>query len=362
MLTVWAEVIRVLTPRHMVVAAVILLAACSAGPTESNESQATPDGVAASGSAPTVQPALPDPIVNHAPVTRLDAHLTAVLNVPGDPDWLEVGAGSLWVKRDDGQVSRIDLRKAEQTGHWTTGYTRVPACQGLTYDGRYLWSCAGENHLVRHDPTVGGAADRIGVPRLSDQTRFVSSHNLVWVINAEATGLTGLDRTTGAAGTAIKLGAFCTDLARPLGHDRNVVYAVCPTDGLVLAVDVAAGKVTRRLHLADPRAATVATDLWVGFADGLAQVDPRSLEVEAVYDLDLGLYGEIWADSHDVWVRAPGSEMLTHIDPRRHRFLETLTSSAYPSGGDVLIFGDTLWTTASDDGVVLKVHPGPGAQ
>ena len=48
--------------------------------------------------------------------------------------------------------------------------------------------------------------------------------------------------------------------------------------------------------------------------------------------------------------------MLTRIDPREHRFVETLTSSAYPSGGDILVIGDDLWTTASDDGVLLKIR------
>ncbi len=97
------------------------------------------------------------------------------------------------------------------------------------------------------------------------------------------------------------------------------------------------------------------TDLWVAFADGLAQIDPATLRVEAVYAVDLGLEGEIWADAHDVWARAPGRAMLTHIDPRRHRFVETLTSATYLSGGDVLVTDGSLWTTAPNDGVLLKV-------
>jgi len=119
---------------------------------------------------------------------------------------------------------------------------------------------------------------------------------------------------------------------------------------------VTAGDVVRRLELDEPRAATIADDLWVAFAGGLAQVDPDTLQVDAVYDVDLGLDGEIWADSQDVWVRAAGRDMLTHIDPRAHRFLGTLTSPAYPSAGDVLVSGHSLWTTASDDGVLLKVR------
>ena len=346
-------------PRAALVAAVLTVAGCSAGHTpvstpDTSAATASPGPIASAPSSG--QEALPDPITDNAPRHDLRARLTAVQALPGDPDWLEVAAGALWVKRDDGHVSRIDLRTAKPTGQWSTGYAGVPACQGLAYDGRHLWSCAGENRLSRHRPTPGGAADRIGVPRLGDQTRFAPSHDLLWVIDADATGLTGLDRARGEAVTTVDLGTFCTDLARPLASDRGVVFAICPTDGLVVAVDVAAGRVTGRLQLTDPRAATLADDLWVAFAGGLAQVDPRTLEVQAVYDVDLGLYGEIWADAHDVWARAAGKDVLTHIDPRRHRFLETLTSPAYPSGGDVLVAGGSLWTTASDDGVLLRVR------
>ena len=345
--------------RRLIVAALMFLTACSAGPTPSSPSDKseTASSLDTSGASPSsTQQALHDPIANDAPRIGLSARITAKQALPGDPDWLEVAHGSLWVKRDDGHVSQIDLRTAEPTGQWSTGYSRVPACQGLAYDGTYLWSCAGENQLARHEPALGGPADQIGVSRISDQTRFVPSHDLLWVIDADATRLLGLDRASGDAVATIDLGTFCIDLARPLDCVRGVVYAICPTDGLVLAVDVVAGKVTGRLQLADPRAATIAQDLWVAYADGLAQVDPSTLEVVAVYDVDLGLYGEIWADSHDVWARASGNAMLTHIDPRQHRFLETLTSSAFPSAGDVLVTGDSLWTTASDDGVLLKVN------
>ena len=93
------------------------------------------------------------------------------------------------------------------------------------------------------------------------------------------------------------------------------------------------------------------------FEGGLAQINPDTLQVIAAYDVNLGIFGEVWADPDDVWARAPGTAMLTCIDPREHRFVETLTSSAYPSGGDILVIGDDLWTTASDDGVLLKIRP-----
>jgi hypothetical protein len=348
----------VLASRWCALAAVMLCASCGTSPgqpTSSHTSTTAPsvDSSADPGSPPPR--GLPDSISNRAPRHRLRPYLAAVQHLPGDPDWLELTAGGLWIKRDDGHVSQVDLRSARPIGEWSTGYSAVPACQGLTYDGKHLWSCAGENRLSRHDPSAGGVAHRFRASRIGDETRLVTSNHLLWVIDAGATRLVGLDLSNGKAVSTIDLGTFCTDLARPLDRDRGVVYAICPTDGLVLAVDVVAGKVTRRLQLADPRAATIAHDLWVAFAGGLAQVDPDTLAVKAVYDVDLGLYGEIWADSENVWARAAGRGMLTHIDPRRHRFLETLTSSAYPSAGDVLVTRGSLWTTASDDGVLLKV-------
>jgi hypothetical protein len=352
--------------RGWALALLLLLASCSTG--DDATSRRTPGDAASgatagAGSAASPAPsataspsALPDPIPDDAPREPLRAHIAAVQDLPGGPDWLELAAGHLWVKRDDGRVSQIDLRTVRPTGEWSTGYSGVPACQGLAYDGSRLWSCAGENRLAHHPPSPGGAAEQVRVPRLGDQTRFVVSHDLLWVIDAGATRLVGLDLSSGEPVSTVDLGTFCTDLARSLGRDRGVVYAICPTDGLVLAVDVVAGEVAGRLPLEDARAATFADDLWVAFAGGLAQVDPGTLEVEAVYDVDLGLYGEIWADSEDVWARAEGREMLTHIDPQAHRVLETFTSPSYPSGGDVLVTDGALWTTASDDGVLLKVR------
>ena len=341
------------------VAALVMVAGCSSGGDSDPDTSSTgSSSTSGSSAAPSVTPAqLPEPIRNDAPSHPLEDRLQAVQRLPGDPDWLALAAGHLWVKRDDGRVSRVDLRTAKPTGEWSTGYSGLPACQGLAYDGAHLWACAGENRLARHDPAPGGAADQFRVSRLGDQTRFVPSNHLLWVINAEATGLAGINRVTGRVESTIELETFCIDLARPLGRDTGTVYAICPTDGLVLAVDVARERVTGRLGLEDARAATISDDLWVAFAGGLAQIDPDSLEVLAVYDVNLGIYGEIWADADDVWARASGKAMLTHIDPRAHRFLETLTSTAYPSGGDVLMVADDLWTTASDDGVLLRLRP-----
>jgi outer membrane protein assembly factor BamB len=276
-----------------------------------------------------------------------------------DPDWLVSAAGDVWVKRDDGQVSRIDANSGRAVASLPTGYSDLPACQGLTSDGTRLWTCSGENRLVTLDPRTNKTGERVRVSRLSDQTRFAVGHDLLWVVKGNATTLSGLNLQNGSIAATVDLGTFCIDLARPANIENDRLYVVCPTDGLVLAVDVASGSVTDRLQLDDPRLAAVADDLWVGFSGGLAQIDTDTMTVTAVYPVTPGLFGSIWVEGQDVWVRVPGSAVLTHIDGRRHRIVEVLTSHAYPSGGDVLVFDGSLWTTAADDGVLLKLDLAP---
>ena len=230
----WSDVppLRGLVARSvaLTLAGLVTAAGCSSGGdsdpiADTTRSSSTPTSAA----APSINRGpLAEPVRNDAPKHALEDRLIAVQPLPGDPDWLAVAAGQLWVKGDDGHVSQVDVQTARPVDEWATGYSGVPACQGLAYDGTHLWACAGENRLARHNAMPGGASDQFRVSRLGDQTRFVPSNDLLWVINAKATGLTGISRDTGKAESSIDLGIFCVDLARPLGPDTGTVYADLP--------------------------------------------------------------------------------------------------------------------------------------
>jgi hypothetical protein len=284
--------------------------------------------------------------------------LKRVWELPGDPDWL-VRVGRLtWVKRDDGTVSALDAVRGV-VASIPTGYSSLPTCQGLSFDGDRLWSCAGENKMVVLDPHARTASPPFRVPRLSDQTRFPIASGQIWLISATARGVVGVGIDDGRPRTRIPLGAFCIDLARDETRSSTYLYALCPTDGQVLAVDVASGSVESRLRLPDARAAELgATGLWVVFAGGIAQIDVPSLAVQAVYALPAGQESELFATDDAVWVRMSGRQMLAKIIPATQSVEEVVTTSRYLTGGDLIVVGDDIWTSASDDSVVIHLSAG----
>jgi hypothetical protein len=340
----------------------VVAAGCSDGsdgePRSGTPSQDTTSASATTPGSPAAAPdVLPKPIKDDAKREPLAPLLITTRSLPGDPDWLVPALGSLWVKRDDGQVSKIQLASADPAGEITTGYSSLPTCQGLTFDGRSLWSCAGENKLAVLDPADLRLTRTVSAFRLSDQTRFPVGNGHVWVVQGDARHLVGVGIDDGKRGPRVPLEAFCTDLARPATANSATVYVVCPSDGKVLAVDTKTAKVTATVALDGALLASAGRrDVWVGFAGGLAQLDATDLSVQAVYDVPVDLFSSVWVDDDGVWVRSPGRELLTHIDPSRQAVDLVLTSPAYPSGGDVAITGGSLWTTASDDGVLLKIQ------
>jgi outer membrane protein assembly factor BamB len=279
--------------------------------------------------------------------------------LPGQPDWLVYAQGDLWLKRDDGVVSAFDPDRGMLVEDISSGYSGLPACQGLAYDGKRLWTCAGENKVVALDPDRGRIARTIRVARLSDQTRFVASHGQLWLIGADGQSLVGLSLADGAVQTKLDLGAFCTDLARDDVGTGDEVFAVCPTDGLVLRLNVATADVTGELPLENPRVAAVGDGaLWVTFDGGLAQIDRSELSVKAVYPLNTGIDCDLVVGQDAVWVRMSGRQMLAKVDPAGQRVEELITASKYNTIGDLILLGDDLWTTASDDGVLLRLSTG----
>jgi hypothetical protein len=95
----------------------------------------------------------------------------------------------------------------------------------------------------------------------------------------------------------------------------------------------------------------------VAFDDGVAQLNPDGLEVEAVYDLATS-NGAVHSTNDAVWVRSAGDDWLTHIDPETGEVVEVIEAPDYPSGGDVLVLGKSVWATAFNDDVLVRLSAG----
>jgi virginiamycin B lyase len=268
-----------------------------------------------------------------------------------EPDWLAVGFGSVWALQGNGSVLRF-APGGRLLATIDAGIYEPPPCQGLGVSDDAVWACATNGKIIRIDPGTNRVVETVSVPKLGDQGRLVAAAGRLWLLTADGAQLTGVDLTDSSLGKPLQLDSFCTDLA--VGSSE-ALWVVCASDGLLLRVDPVAGEVTGRVALPLPRNAAVADHVWVTFDGGLAKVDPNTLEVVAVYDVQPGLAGGVRAASDAVWIRSTGAPFLTRLDAETGQAVEVITAPAWRSGGDVVTLGDHLWATAYDDKVVVRL-------
>jgi streptogramin lyase len=275
----------------------------------------------------------------------------AKVSIP-HPDWMVPAFGSLWVKRDDMGVVRVNPKTGKVAARVDTGPVGH-VCQGIGASEEAVYSCPREGEVVRIDPARNRVAATIEIDKLLVQGRLVSAAGRLWLVTAMGAKLTGIDPRTNKPAKTYKLPGRCTELV-PSG---NYLWVMCPDDDRVLRLDARTGKVAGKLALAGATTASLSDHLWVGFDRGVAEVDPRTLDVLTVYDVHPRDVGGISATSDAVWVREEGNRFLTRIDPRARRIAEIVDAPGIPSGGDVVQIGGSVWATAYDDHVLVEVRP-----
>ncbi len=304
----------------------------------------------------TTSEAAPDPPAaptEPAPLqVPLDDRIEVRLERIGAPDWLAAGFGSVWVKEDSGTVVRIDPATNAVVAEIATGDDTAPLCQGLGVGAEAVWSCSGTD-LVRIDPATNAVAETLPIGKSSDQGQLAFHGGRVWVLLGDGTTMVGVDEATNRPGPPVTLGTRCTELAAGL----DAIWAACPVDGVLLGVDTETGEVLGEAALPDARTVAVGEQVWVGYEQGLARVDPGTFEVLSV-TAGAGNGGGAWAGPEGVWVRAAGT-FLQRLDPATGRVIEQVPAPDLPSGGSVLAAYGSLWATAFDDAALVRLSPGP---
>ena len=333
----------------------VLVAMAIAGCSDDSATDDTGSTTAATSST-TTEPALPDPITAHGADRVKPEYVLQMENDSGDgPDWMVPACGSLWVKRDNNAVDRVDPAGGEVVAEISYREFEEPLCQGIGAGDDAIWSCPSVGDpggtVVRIDPDTNEVVSTLKTKKMPDQGRIVSAADQLWLLTDGGARLTGVDLGSEDEATEIRLGETCTDLAA----SGTTLYAACPIEGHVLRIDAETGEVAAEGAFAGARTASVSGDLWIGFDGGVAQADPKSLEVRALYDLQAAFGGAVFATDDEVWVRQEGGPFLSRIDPDEQRIVETIEAPKLPSGGDVVVIGDSVWATAADDGMLVQV-------
>lgn len=314
-------------------------------------------GVAGCGSSATTSHGAPRVVIvpDHPQRTiALRAVQLASINVP-DLSWLTFSQGSVWVNAGNGFNTRIDAQTSKPTGRigkFTPGGAGN-YCQGLGAGGGAVWSCL-KTGVTRIDPTRMRIAATIPLAKAFDQGKLVFMDGRIWVITGPTGNqLVGIDTTTNHPGPPITLPFGCDDLAA----GGPSLWVLCPRADHVVKVDVAHRSIQGTLALAQTyEGAATATDLWVGSSQGLVRVNATTLKPEAIFQhLDPAQTGDVAVDGDHVWVRTTDG-FLHLIDARSNTVAEQITGTPGLGGGALLIAAGSIWTTADDAGMVLRLR------
>jgi len=289
--------------------------------------------------------------------TPLRAVQQASILVP-NLSWLTFYHGFVWVKRDDGFVTRIDPRTNQPAGQVGAYTDQQHYCQGIGAGGGAVWSCS-ESNITRIDPQRMKIVASIPVGKVFDQGRLVFADGRIWVITGRnGNQLVGIDAATNLPGPAIKLPVGCSDLAN-LAPGTDTVWVLCPVASRVVKVDIAHRSVVGTLTLAGPfNGFGTRTDLWVESARGLVRVDAKTLKPVALFKgVNAGLDGDVAVDGDRVWVRAQEG-FLYRIDAKSNKVAEQIQPEGAPGGGSVLVATGSIWTTADDISFLLRLRSG----
>jgi streptogramin lyase len=284
--------------------------------------------------------------------TPLNEARQASIELRGGPDWMTRHGGYVWVKRDDGMVNRIDPRTNTSNGEVRADTKSDQYCQGIGAGGGAIWSCSGSD-VVRIDPKQLRVTHSIPVKKVFAQGRLVFAAGKIWAVSGEGDRLVGIDAATARQDTIVELPALCSEL----GPGVDLVWAICPDAGVVLGVDPVDASIAAELEVERPSVAFgTEEDLWVGSAGTLLRIDLDELEPVARFaDLDPGPEGDIHVDGEDVWIRTPAG-FLHRVDAATNTVAEQFKPTGALSGGSVVVEAGSLWTTAFDDALLLRLE------
>ena len=324
-----------------IVAAVLAaLGSCSSAP------EPTPDEP-----KPKVTPTALPPSVDSIRLATVEDSRTEISD---EPDWLASRFGSVWALRGNGSVARLSPRGKVQAEFDPELY-QPPPCQGIGASENAVWACATPGTIMRIDPKTNDIATTIEVPKINEQGRLPSSGGQVWLLTGDGDKLAGLSEKTEKLGAPIDLGTFCTDVADRV--DGSTLWVVCASEGVLLRVDLEKKKVTGKVtELPLAASVTVGEDVWVGFENGLARIDPGSLEVTMLQE---GVTPDrIRASGDHVWVREEGGEaFLSRVDASSAEVGQVIAANDLKSGGDVIELDGVVWATSYDDLTVVRLTP-----
>jgi virginiamycin B lyase len=277
------------------------------------------------------------------------------IHVGGDPDWLAIGLGSVWVAvPKTNEVVRIDpIRNVVQA---RIAVDKEP-CYGIGIGAEHVWvlNCQSRT-LTRIAPRTNKVELR--VPVVIDpagEGTIAADQNNVWFVGNEDGHASTLVRMNAKGRTVRKTAVGKDSAVVKLGF--RSIWVISSGEGKVYRVDRRQNKVVATVSIAaGPRFATVAFGaLWVlSQSDGsVSRIDPKTNAVTAVVQAQVpGAGGEISSGGGFIWVTMSGTP-VTRIDPVKNKVIDQYGN--YPKA-DAIRFGfGSVWVSDHGKGDVWRI-------
>jgi streptogramin lyase len=281
--------------------------------------------------------------------------IQAKIHTGGDPDWLAVGFGSIWVsvpKNDE--IVRID-----PVTNSIQARIKVPGepCYGIGIGKTHVWvlACKGQT-LLRIRPW-DNQVDRTSAVHIAPhgEGAIAVAQNSVWFVGNENGHSAELVRVTSSTSKMAAVGADSAVVNAAFGS----IWVTSSGEGKVYRVDPQSLTVTAKITVpAGPRFTTAGGgSVWVlSQSEGLvSRIDPVQNKVVSTIKAGVpGAGGDIAYGGDRLWVAAAGTP-LTRIDPQSNQVLEQYGNY---KGADAVRFGfGSVWVSDHGKGDVWRIDP-----
>lgn len=299
-----------------------------------------------------------------ATFTKLDASSLPIIQkiqIGGDPDWLSMGFGSVWVSVPrNNEIVRIDPVKNVIQARVALKEDKEP-CYGIGIGLDQVWvlNCKSQT-LTRINPRSNRVDLRIPVSiDPAGEGGIAVSRTGVWFVSNQDGHSSTLTQVSARTGHTVRKIAVGKDSAVvKLGWGS--VWIISSGEGKVYRVNPALGKVTAKIPVhAGPRFATVgAGSLWVmSQSDGsISRINPLTNKVSALIQAQVpGAGGEIAHGGGFIWATMNGTPVI-RIDPRHNRVLAEYGNY---KNADAIRFGfGSVWVSDHGKGELWRIDPG----
>lgn len=285
--------------------------------------------------------------------------IAARIHTDGDPDWLAIGFGSVWVSvPKTNQIVRIDPKHDAVKARITVD---EEPCYGIGVSRTWIWvlNCKSQT-ITRIDPDKDKVDLRIPVSIAPEGEGSIAVDDSgVWFVGNEDGHSSTLVHLEQARGNTLR--------KTPVGADSAVVtlgfgsvWVTSSGENRIYRVDPESGNVVARIDVAaKPRFTTIgAGSVWVlSQADGsVTRINPATNAVQSVIPAGVpGEGGDIAIGGDYVWVSAAGTP-LTRISPQSAKVIDQYGNY---KGADAIRFGfNSVWISDHRKGDVWRIDPG----